>query len=800
MTSWIPDFRAALRSLRRAPGYTASAVSTIALGIASVTLVYALVSAILLQPLPLPDPGRVVAVYRAGTQEGGLSLPDVIYLRERLSQFAAIATVAPDSSFDRTDGERPERLRGALVESTYFAVVGLPPRLGRLLRAQDDLPGAAPVVVLSESYWRSAFAADPGVIGRRLQLSGVSAEIVGVADARSDLAELGAQLWASIPPWAPWAPSSPGSNNFEVVARVAGGAEVGAAAAELRQVSSALAQERDNPGKVLELVRWSEVLTGAVARGLWLLLAAVGLLLALATANVGALMLVRSSRRSAELSLRSALGASRAQVLRLQLVEGLVIGGLGGGIGIAVALAAFAALREFAQGVLPRLAGATLSPEVLLVAALATLGSALIASILPAWRTRPAGAGLRLADAGRSRSESRVLASLATLEVALAGSLLGAAALLTLSFLRLADLPLGFQAGGVIAGEVVLPQSRYQDLAPQTQAFERMVAELAQKPGVEDAAMVVGPPLLAGQGIGHTLLVEGQALVDASARYRPFVGDYFSAIGIPLLAGRGVEPGDGRGERVAWVNQAFVARYLQGRDPLGARVAWQPGEASREPNPQWMRVAGVVADVRGGNWRGEESPAVYAPYRQREADWIRFGTLVARVAGDPSGYRDALASAVSAADPALPIGEVASMTERSERALGRDRLLMQLVGAFAALALTLGIQGVFGVVAFGVQQKRADLAVRLALGATRGRALRGLLAATLPQLLTGAAIGLALTYAAGYWLREVLYGVSAGDPLLLAMVAGLLVASGLLAAWIPAHRGLRVDPAASLRG
>lgn len=799
MTRWIEQLRGALRGLHRAPGFALTAMATIALGICSVTLVYALVSAILLQPLPLPDPARVVALHRAGTQEAGLSLPDTIALRERLTQFRAISAVAPDTSMDWTDGSRPERLKAALVEAAYFDVVGLPPRLGRLLRASDDVPGAAPVVVLDERYWLSAYAGDPGVLGRRLQLSGIRAEIVGVADARSDLSEAGVQLWGSIPPWAPWAPTSPGSNNFEVVARVAADVDLGAAGAELHQVSAALAAERDNPGKVLTLMPWSEVLTGAVSQGLWLLLAAVLLLLVLATANVAALMLVRGRQRAAELSLRSALGASRSQVVGLQMAEGLVLGAIGGGIGIGAALLAFAALREFARGTLPRLAGAEVSADVLLVAVVAALGSAVFASVLAAWRTRPAGAGMRLVDAGRSRTASRTLAGLVTLEVALAGSLLGTAALLTFSFLRLAELPLGFEAGGVITGEVVLPQSRYQNLAPQTQAFERMVAELSQAPGVAQAALVVGPPLLAGQGIGHTLLVEGQTLADASARYRPFVGDYFGALGLPLLAGRGVATGDGHGERVAWVNQAFVRRYLAGRDPVGARVAWQPGEASAEQAPQWMRVAGVVGDVRGAQWRGEDAPAVYAPYRQREADWIRFGTLVARVAGDPASYRNTLAVAVAAADPALPIGEVASMPERTRRALGRDRLLMQLAGMFAALALTLGVQGVFGVVAFSVQQRRADIGVRLALGATRGRAIGGLLRATLPQLLLGAFVGLVLTLAAGRWLQGVLFGVSASEPGVLLPVALVLVASGLLAAWIPARRVLQLDLTETLR-
>lgn len=793
MNTWVSELRSAWRSLRRAPGFAATAIATLALGVAGVALVWALTEAVLLEPLPLPDSQRIVALHRSGSDEAGVSLPDSQALRERLRHFAAVSVVAPDFALDRDDGERPQRVRAALVESAYFQVLALAPVQGRLLEASDDRPGATPVAVLGERYWRTAFAADPGVIGRRLRLSGISTEIVGVIADQADLIEMGTELWATIPPFAPWAPSSPGSNNFELVARVAADATVAAARAELASVSDALARERGTPDKVLDATPMLEFVTASARQGLWLLLAAVILLLLLATANIAALVLVRSNRRAPELALRHALGASRNQLLRQLLAEGLVLGLIGGGIGVALAIAGFGALRDLAAGALPRLTTADIDASVVAVAFTAALLSALGAAALPAWRVRSSRAATRAVGIGQQRSETRALARLITVEVTLASALIGATGLLIQSFLALNALPLGFDPTGVISAEVVLPESRYDQLEPQSRAFTQMVQALGDEPGVDHAALVVGPPLTAGQGIGHTLLIEGMSLVDASARYRPFVGDYFSAMGMPLLAGRGVQAGDSDGERLAWVNQTFVRQYLKGRDPIGARVAWKPGEAGADSAPRWMRVVGIVADVRGNALRVAEPPVVYAPYVQREANWIRFGTLVARVHGDPAGYRAALARAVQAGDPALPLGEVVSMLDRSDRALARDRFMLQLVGLFAGLALLLGAQGVFGVVSFAVEQRRTEIGVRLALGARPGQTVTTLMRSTLTPILVGSAAGLLLTVVAGRLLSSLLFAVSANDPAALAASAATLVATALLAAWLPARRAQQID-------
>lgn len=799
MSRWLAELRQALRQLRRYPGFAVNAIVTMALGIASVTAVYALVEAILLEPLPIPAPEQVVAVHRYGARDAHLSLPDVIWLREHWGAAAAIATVSPDFALDRTDGELPVRVRATLVEADYFRVVPLPPLLGRLLQRSDDQVGAPPVVVLGERYWRQQFAADPQVLGRVLVLSGISATVVGVAADAADIGESDTDLWAPLPPFAPWAPGSPGSNTFAAVARLDATRAPAEARTELQAVSRALATLRDNDGKVLDATPWLSYHTAGAREGLWLLLAAAGLLLALATANVAALVLVRTVKREAELSLRHALGATRGAILRQLLAEGCWIGAAGALLGIVLASVAFELIRAQAAFALPRLAGADLDGSVLLMALLSTGVSVLLFSALPAWRVRSERSTARASGIGQSRSTARSLRMLITLEVALASALLGSALLLAQSFVALSALPLGFNPGGVTTGDVVLPDARYNDRETQTRAFTAMVDALAQAPGVREAALVVGPPLSGGQGISHTLLIEGRELGDANAAYRPFLGDYFAAMGVPLRAGRAIEPGDAGGERVAWVNEAFVRRFLATQDPLRARVSWLPGEAGPDPLPRWMRVVGVVSDVRGSSLRSDDQPTVYAPYTQREASWIGFGTLVARVEGDPGAYRDTLARAVIAGDPALALGEVATMNQRSERVLASDRYVLQLVGMFATFALLLGLQGVFSVVAFAAQQRRTEMGVRLALGACPAQAMQVLVRATLPQILAGTTLGLALTILGGRMLGSLLYGVTAFDPLTLTLTALLLLGAGAVAAWLPARGAGRIDLTETLR-
>ncbi len=789
---------ATLRRLRRHPGYALGVIATFALGIASVVAVWTLVHAVLLRPLDVPGGERVLSIVRENTSAASLGLPNVVELRQRIGSLEAVSAVFDDFAMDRTDTAQPLRLSAQLVEADYFRVVASQALLGRLLTEADDLVGAEPVAVLAESYWRRAFAADTQVLGRTLELSGVSVQIVGVVADRADVRERGPQLWAPIPPFAPWAPQSPGSNNFEVVARLAADSDLDSAREELRTVSTRLAQANGTPHKILDALPLRELLTESARPGLWALLAAVGVLLLLALANVSALMLVQVSRRREELGVRCALGADRSRLIRLMLAEGLLLAGLGSAIGVVLAQLMVSGFQAQAGWPIPRLAGAEIDQGVLLLTLLLSAGCALLFSAWPAWRASRQSASLQ-PRATSGRADQRTLSALMAVEVALACALLGVAALLARSFLALNAVPLGFDPAPVISADVVLPEARYSERQTQSTAFVQMVEHLSAQPGVAAAAMVVGPPLSSTQRIGHDLLIEGRQLDNGNARYRPFVGDYFGALGLPLLSGRGYLSTDGRGEAVAWVNQRFVSRYLPDSDPVGQRIAWPAGQAGPSEQPQWMRIVGVVADVRSDDLRADEVPAVYAPYLQREASWIRFGTLLARAEGAPMDLAPAMQQALSSADSAVAIGEISALAQRAEQVLAQDRVLLQLVAGFAALALLLGLQGVISVVAFAAQRRRRELGVRMALGATPGRAAAVLLRQTLLQLLLGVGAGVALLLAAERLLAGIVFGVQASDPLALALAAGGLICAALLAASWPAWRARRQELTQVLR-
>ena len=794
----LDALRAALRQLWRRGGYSLTVIGTLGLGIASVTAVWTLVNAVLLQPLQVPGGERVISVVRQGSSSASLGLPNVVELRQTLTGVEAISAVFDDFAMDRTDLAEPQRLQAQLVESPYFAVVAAEPILGRLLQESDDAVGAAPVVVLAEGYWHRAFGADPAVLGTSLMLSGVSAQIVGVAPAQADVRERNPQLWAPIPPFAPWAPSSPGSNNFEVMARLRADVDLRSGALELAQRSAQLAEQNGTPHKLLSAVPLRDLLVQSARDGLWALLGAVSLLLLLAIANVSALMLVQVSRRQQELAVRSALGANHGRLLQLLLGEGLLLGLAGGVLGLALAEGLVTLFQAQAAWPIPRLASARIDAGSAAVAIAISLASVLLLSAWPAWRATPK-ASPNHPRSTPGRGDQRALGCLMVVEIALACSLLGAVGLLLRSYQSLSELPLGFDPDPLISADIVLPEANYSKQPAQSRAFTQMVAHLRAQPGVAQAAMVVGPPLSGSQRIGHDLLIDGLTLDQGNARYRPFVGDYFGTIGLPLLKGRGYAESDSQGERVAWVNQRFVDRYLPGLEPIGQRIAWPAGQAGPSEQPLWMTVVGVVADVRSDNLRADEVPAVYAPYLQREASWIRFGTLIARTQGTPMDQAPALRSALASADGSVAIGEISALKERSEQVLAQDRVLLQLVGGFAALALVLGLQGVAGVVAFAAQQRRRELGLRMALGATATAAVAVLLRQTLLQLALGAVIGIGLVLGVGQWLSTILYGVEASDPISLIGAAALLVSVALLVAAWPAWRARGQDLTQVLR-
>lgn len=807
MRNLIVDLRLALRHALRRPGFALAAILSLALGVGAVTVVFSLVDAVLLRPLDVPRAEGLVALHRVGGEEADISLPDAVALRRELRQLDAVSLIATDWALDLARTDAPLHVNAGLTESHWFAALGVRPLAGRLLDAADDVPGAEPVIVLRERLWRSAFAADPAVLGRVLRLSGVSARVVGVAPDAADVLDARIEAWVPVPPFAPWAPTSPGSNNFEAIGHLAAGASLASAREELRAVTAARAAANPKGSdKILDLTPLAQRLSASVRGGLWLVLGAAALVLLLAGVNVAALLLVRGSGRVREIAVRHALGAGRPRITAQLLGEGLLLGLAGGAVGVLLAVLGLDAFKALVPGDVPRLAQASIDGRALATALVATLACALGFSLAPALHLggEALAGGLRGGRSLGSASRQRSLDAFVVFEVASAALLLALSALLLRSFAALVDAPLGFEPRQVATAELVLPEAGYGQREPQTRAITAIVDRLRATPGVRAAGFVTGMPLAGTGRISHSLVVDGVAFDDGpapGAAFRPFDGAYFEAMGIRTLAGRApAASARDAASRVAWVNRRFAETVLRGRDPVGMRIAWTPGEASESPEPQWMTVAGVVDDVRGTALRSDDVAAVYVPYVQRDDGWIRFGSLVARVEGDPAAYAQVLQAAVTAVDPEVALAAFDTLAARVERASGRDRFNLLLVSTFGAIALLLGLQGLFGVVAYAVEQRRAEIALRLAIGASPRAAIALALRQGLRPALAGVAIGLAGALALGRLLAGLLYGVSPHDlPALLAAAAAVSAAC-VLAVWWPAQRAGRVEPMTALRG
>jgi putative ABC transport system permease protein len=585
-----------------------------------------------------------------------------------------------------------------------------------------------------------------------------------------------------------------------VVARLSPETTLEAANAQLRSVVEGLIASGDlGEHKQLAARSLHGYLTASGRPALALLSAFAGLLLLLAGINVGALLLVRMAARGPELQVRLALGAGLRQLRQQLLGEALLLGLLAGLLGSVLAWLAFAVVQQQAADLLPRLASTRPGWSMLAFALLLGMLLSAVLSLLAAQQV------LRPRRLGRSRAvgvlSHRVLGTLIAAEVGLAVLLLCGSALLWRSLITLQHVPLGFDPQQALTAELVLPDARYGQPARQSAAISAIVAALQQTPGVTEAAFVVGLPLVASGTVSHSFLLEHQPGGDQrSVSFRPFHGDYFSAAGIAVLSGRGFDDSDDAdGEAVAWVNVAFVKRWLGQLPPLGQRIAWVPGEAGpAERGPRWLRIVGVVGDTRSSKLRETDAAAVYLPYLQREDNWIRFGQLLVRTqtAAVPAS---ALQSAVSSVDPDIVLPTVRSWSERVAQATRSERLNLLLAGSFALIALLLGLQGMIGMVAYSIAQRREEMALRLALGATTGRLQRESLQHGLLRVCLGLICGVLLSLVLARLAHQLLYGVSSSDPWSYASVAVLTLCAGAIACWWPTRTLGQIQPAMVLK-
>ena len=831
----VNDIRFAVRSLLKHRAFATVIVATLALGIGANTAIFSVVNAALLRPIPFPDAERLYLVwaYRPTSPlpQLPLSLPNFLDVRERARSFQSLAvwTSFNDSRFSVTGGCaaadcEPEKVQYAIVSSNLFDVLGVRPEIGRALNANDDNRATAHGVVVSRRLWERRFVGRRSTTGATITLDGNTLDVVGVlpADFRFVNAPREPDVWLplGLDPFRDRVYAR-GANALGVIGRLRPGIEATQAQRELTAIATDLEQRYPdfNRGTTLRLVSLHDQATLGIREGLLILLGAVALVLLIGCANVANLLLARASSRHQEIAIRAALGASRRRLVAQLLCESMVLSVTGGAVGLLVA----AWLVEL-PAVVPLAAPSVFVPYAaraddvsLDVVVLAfTLGVSVITGILfgllPALRASRPSLYSALAARGHGSSDptrGRTRQLLVVAEVALALTLLVGAGLLLRSFANLRAIDPGFRADHVLTVDLNLPGLRYGAPTRQAQFYDALITRVGALPGVRSVGGVEQLPLSGPQQatdfriIGAPPPRQGD---EPDAAYASVTPGYFSAMSLVLHSGRVLTESDGASApRVAVINEAMARRFWPNESPIGKRVALSI-ESLRFDRPNApprldfegaaREVVGVVADVRASGIADPVAPALYVPFAQRPVSNL---TLAVRTGGNPIRLINPIRAAVRALDPDQPLSSVATMSDIVAASVQQPRDRTTLIGVFAFVALLLAAIGVYGVMAYGVNERTREIGVRVALGASASDVVRLIVRGALGMTLVGVVIGLAGAFMASRLLGSLLFGVRATDLATFVGAAVVIFGVAALASWLPARRAARVDPAVALR-
>jgi putative ABC transport system permease protein len=807
------DLRHAARALASQRLFSAAAVLILALGIGANSAMFALVDTVLLRPLPFPEPDRLVMLWeRTPTStRGRVSVVNLLDWKVRNRTFSGMAAYVPNVAgmvMANADGTA-ETVSRQWVSSGIFDVLGVQPRVGRTFRPSDDTERAS-VVILSEGFWRARFDADPAIVGRTLRLDGDPWTVVGVVP---DTAQVigRASMWAlatqRFPPSAP--PTAPRIGAAHAIGRLKPDAPLESAQSDMDTVAASLARDfpRSNANRGITIEPLHAAVFGRELQVTSLLfLGVVGLVLLICCANVANLLLTRATVRRRELALRAALGAGRVRVVRQLLTESVLLTTIGGILGIAVGVAILrAAPLVVPPDILPATVDLGFDARVLGFCATATLFVGLLFGVAPAWQA--AGVPLVQVIAADSRTASprgsRVRAVIVAGQVAVAVVLLFAAGLLLRTLTNLTGVDRGYQAESVLSMLVDPVDAQFGDAAGLLRFYDALEQDIRSRPGVRSAGWATTLPLGRSYFGQVTIEVVGEAPADEDTRpladYQIASPSYFETLDLPVVAGRGFDDRDRAGATpVCLVNEAFVRRFFQGRSPIGARIAVRPSEAPRA-NPFVREIVGVARQVKGRADEPDDLLQVYVPLAQNTVGDI---FLLVR---PESGSGDALAPAVRDAfaqidkEQTTGVRDVMTLEDVAAAGTARHRFRAVLVMTFAGLALVLAMVGVFGVLAYSVEQRIRDFGVRRALGATTGDVLGVVARSATLMIAAGAVVGAALSLAAGRLLTSLLFGVRPLDAATLAVVAVVLTVTAAAAVLAPALRAIRIDPMTALR-
>ncbi len=804
MESLRQDVHLGVRMLRRYPGFTATAVAALALGIGPNTAIFSLADAVLWRPLPYRDSDGLVALTeerpREGQFLGPVSPADFVDWREARS-FAQVAAYE-SRALNLTGDGTPQKVSALAVTAGFLESLRVAPALGRSFIRDEEEPGRHRSVILSDGLWRRRYAAAPDVVGRTIHLDAVPYEVTGVLPPGF--------WWTSTPellvPLALTAEERQvrALHYLQLVARLAPGVSLAAAKAEMAALGAAL-QERHpdtNTGHGPHALPLHDRLVSDVRPTLVMLVGSVGLVLAIACANVAILLLARGSARQKEMAIRMAIGAGRGRLMRQLVVESLLLACVGGGAGVLLASWGCEALRAFLPAqfaALPGLGRVGLDGRALGAALALTLAAGLLTGAASAGSASDHRLLLSLAHDSRASTGGRtgVRRAFVVAELALSLVLLVGTGLMLVSLHRVLDVRPGFEPRSLVVAGITLPRSRYGEHPQIVGFYESVLERVRPAPGVFDAAVVTALPL-SGSDARLAFQIEGRdgrSPVPVRAHPRLVSPSYLQTMGIPLLRGRYLDAHDAPGsEDVVIVNEATARRFWPGEDPVGRRINFSFGE------PRWLRIVGVVGDIKHRGLEADANPEAYLSYLQSSfASQARGMTIVVRGEGELAALAGLVRGAIAAADPEQPAPAVRPMADLIAQSVAPRRLNLGLLAAFALIALALTAEGLYGVMAYLVLQRTREIGVRMALGASSGHVVALVLRQLGTMALLGIVLGVVLALGLSRFLASQVFGITVTEPTVYLATSGLLLAEVLAAVVIPVRRAVRVDPLIALR-
>jgi predicted permease len=802
----LSDARIGFRTLGRSPGFTSTVIASLALGIGANTAIFSIVNALLLHPAGIADPERVVAIRvhydQLNLKSIGVSAPDLGDIRNTRELFEH-ASLIRETDFNYTGHDLPQRLQGAEVSSEWFDVFGAKPRFGRLFRAEDDQPNANQVVILSYGAWTKVFGGDPALLGKTVELNKTPYRVIGVMHPEFRWPRA-VDLWTPIGlPATQFSEDNRFNENFNAVARLRPNVPLEKANAGIKLLNDRVRDNGSRGGKYAQDSQWGmfavpfvDFAIGDTKTPTLVLLAAVGLVLMIVCANIAGLMLARSTGRAREIAVRTALGATRWQLMRQTAGESVIIAIAGAVLGVALAKVGVRALLLLAPERAIEGLRVSLDAHVLSFALLITVVSAILFSLAPAWQVTRLNCSDSLKEGGRSGSAGgarrHIRSVLVVSEMALAVVLLVGAGLFLSTLAHLERVSTGFIADGVLTAMLTLPKAHYDSPEKQVAFFSGITKRLALIPGATRAAAVVPLPF-GGSESSASFNVVGRAIAPGDPGPHGNIGgitpDYFAVMGISLVRGRAFTDQDRLGgEPVSVIDTNLARQYGSNEDPIGQSI--------RTQGKTW-RIVGIVNHVRRSGLSGDESKGIYyLPLLQFPVPYM---WLTVKTHLDPAALASALRAAVRETDPAQPVHDIKTLPDLIWSSLAPRRFVADIISFFAMIALGLSALGLYGVISNSVAQRTQEIGIRMALGAQPWMVLAHVVGGGLRLAALGVGIGILAVIPIARILAGTLEGTSVFAPWVLVEAVGALAVAALLACYIPAHRATRIDPMQALR-